>query len=86
MAYTLEIRGVSFVREGSGGIVKRATVQFEDDAIIIDGMKVTFDIIPQFMYELAHPDPRRWYRLRRVGDACMVDIKMEPEDGGPTVQ
>jgi hypothetical protein len=86
MPYTIKLEGIEYVREGTGGIVKRATIQIERDYLIIDGMKVTFDIIPQFMYELAHPDPRRWYRLRRVGDACMVDIKMEPEDGGPTVQ
>lgn len=79
MAYTVEIRGVSFVREGSGGIVKRATVQFEDDAIIIDGMRVTFEVIPQFLHELANPDPSRWYRLERVGDQCIIHVKIDPE-------
>jgi hypothetical protein len=81
MAYTLEIRGIGFVREGSpGGIVKRATVQFEDDALIIDGMRVTFEVIPQFLYELANPDPRKWYRLERVGDRCIIHVKIDPNE------
>jgi hypothetical protein len=81
MAYKLEVPGMSFVREGSGGIVKRATVEFEDGALIIDGMRVTFEIIPQFLYELANPDPRKWYRLERVGDRCIVHVKMNDETG-----
>jgi hypothetical protein len=84
MAYTVEIRGLSFVREGPGGIVKRATVQFEDNALIIDGMRVTFEIVPQFLYELAHPDPHKWYRLERVGDRCIVHVKIDPDE--PRIQ
>jgi len=79
MAYTIEIPGMTFVREGLGGIVKRATVQIEDNALIIDGMRVTFEIIPQFLHELANPDPAKWYRLERVGDRCIVHVKIDPE-------
>jgi hypothetical protein len=81
LAYAVEINGLCFVREGSsGGIVKRATVQFEDNALIIDGMRVTFEVIPQFLYELANPDPRKWYRLERVGDRCIIHVKIDPNE------
>ena len=76
---TIELPGFSFVREDSpGGIVKRATVQFEDDALIIDGMRVTFEIIPQILYELSHPDPRKWYCFERIDDRCIVHVRIEP--------
>jgi hypothetical protein len=81
MAYKLEVPGMSFAREGLRGIVKRATVEIEDGALIIDGMRVTFEIIPQFLYELANPDPRKWYRLERVGDRCIIHVKMNDETG-----
>lgn len=63
-----------------GGTLKRASIGIERDYLVIDDMKISFDIIPQFLYELAHPDSRKWYRLRREGDACIVEIKIEPEE------
>jgi len=66
-----------------GGTLKRATIEIERDYLIIDGMKVTFDIIPQFMYEFAHPDPRKWFRLERRGDACLVHCEIRDEEGMP---
>ena len=59
--------------------MKRATVQFDDDALIIDGMRVTFEVIPQLLHEFANPDPSKWYRLERVGDRCIVHVKIDPE-------
>jgi hypothetical protein len=66
MPFTVKLEGIMFLDpETIGGTLKRATIQIEPDCLIIDGMRVTFDIIPQFMYEFAHPDPRKWYRLER---------------------
>lgn len=60
--------------------MRRATVQIEDNALIIDDMRVSFEIIPQFLYELSHPDPRKWYRLERVGDRCIVHVRIDPDE------
>lgn len=50
-----------------------------DDALIVDGVKLPIDIIPELLYCLAHPDPRRWYRFERVGNSAVVHVKISEE-------
>jgi hypothetical protein len=85
MPFTLKLEGIMFLDEQTtGGTLKRATIQIERDYLIIDGMKINFDIIPQFMYEFAHPDPRKWYRLERKDEACLVHMEIrEVEEAVP---
>ena len=52
--------------------MRKATIEFNGDTLMIDGVRVSFDIIPQFLYEIAHPDPRKWYRFERVLDELIV--------------
>jgi hypothetical protein len=60
--------------------MKRATIEIERDTLIIDGGRVAFEIIPEILYELAHPDPRRWYNFERVNDQIIVHIEIrEPQ-------
>jgi hypothetical protein len=54
--------------------MKKATIEFSGDTLLIDGVRVTFDLIPQFLYEIAHPDPRKWYRFERMNDELMVHV------------
>ena len=60
--------------------MKRATIEIQSDTLIIDGVRVTFGVIPEILYEIAHPDPRRWYNLERVNDVIIVHVEMrEPQ-------
>jgi hypothetical protein len=61
--------------------VKKATIEFTDNRIIVDGMSITLDVIPQILYELAHPDPRKWYRFERVNGQCIVHVEMRDPAG-----
>lgn len=56
--------------------MKKATIEFNDYSIIVDGMVITLNVIPQILYELAHPDPRKWYRFERVGNQCIVHVEL----------
>ena len=56
--------------------MKKATIEFENDKLIVDGMQLTLNVIPQILYELAHPDPRKWYRFERVDNECIVHVEM----------
>lgn len=63
--------------------MRKAQIELEPDSITIDGMRVTFEVIPQFLYELAHPDPRKWFNFERIGDAAIVHMEMRPKSDIP---
>ncbi len=63
--------------------MKKATIEIDRDYLIIDGMRVNFEIIPQFLYEFAHPDPRKWYRLERRGEECLVHVEIRDLETSP---
>lgn len=56
--------------------MKKASIEFDDYRIIVDGMVITLNVIPQILYELAHPDPRKWYRFERIGNQCIVHVEL----------
>lgn len=49
----------------------------EDDRLIVDGVTLPVDVIPELLYSLAHPDSRKWYRFERIGDEVKVHIKIQ---------
>jgi len=55
--------------------MKKATIEFQDDKLIVDGLVLTLNLIPQVFYELAHPDPRRWFSFERVDNALIVHVQ-----------
>ena len=60
--------------------MRKATIEIERDTLIIDGGRVAFEVIPEILYELAHPDPRRWYNFARVNNKIVVHVEMrEPQ-------
>jgi hypothetical protein len=64
--------------------MKKATIELNGDTLVIDGIRVSFDVIPQFLYEIANPDPRKWYRFERVGDELAVSVMfLDPMDDRP---
>lgn len=56
------------------------TITFDEERLYVDGVAIRFDVIPQLLYEFAHPDPRRWFRLERVGDVVTVHFKISEEE------
>jgi hypothetical protein len=62
-----------------------ATITMDTTNLYVDGVAISFAAIPQMLYELAHPDPRKWYRFERVGDTVMVYVKISEEkpEGNP---
>lgn len=63
-----------------------ASITFSEDAITVDGVRISLMVIPQMLYELTHPDPRKWYRFERVDDAIIVHVKItEDEPNGSRI-
>lgn len=56
--------------------MRKAHLQFSPDGLIVDGMYLNFNCIAQFLYDMAHPDPRKWYRFERIGDVCIVHLQI----------
>jgi hypothetical protein len=57
-------------------MIATTSFAFDRQDLIIDGVRVPFDTIPQLLYELTHPDPRRWYRLERIENMIVVHVRM----------
>jgi len=61
-----------------------ACISIDGDSLCIDGALIHLSIIPQILYEIAHPDPRKWYRLERVDESIIVHVRVtEDSDGTP---
>jgi hypothetical protein len=62
-----------------------ATITMDAAYLYVDGVAISFAVIPQILYELTHPDNRKWYRFERVGDTVTVYVKISEEkpDGNP---
>jgi hypothetical protein len=62
-----------------------ATITMDAKNLYVDGVPISFALLPQMLYELVHPDPRKWYRFERVGNDIVVHVKIseEIEEGRP---
>lgn len=58
------------------------SLTIDEDSLVVDGVRIAFIIIPQILYELAHPDPRKWYRLERTADTITVHVKITEDTDG----
>lgn len=66
------------------GMKLPASITFTPDTLTIDGIQFSLMVIPQILYEITHPDPRKWYRLERIGDVIHVEVRItEPDNGEP---
>jgi hypothetical protein len=71
------------VIEGVKPIMRGVTsFQIDDDVLIVDGVRISLTLLPQMIYELAHPDPRKWYRLERIDNNIIVHMRIT-EDVDP---
>jgi hypothetical protein len=63
-------------------MIRITNFAFDRDDLILDGIRVPLAIIPQLLYEITHPDPRRWYRLERIENLILVHVRIseEPEE------
>jgi hypothetical protein len=56
------------------------TIDFSYDVasetLTVEGIKISAFVIPQIIFELTHPDPRRWYRIERIEDHLVVHVRM----------
>jgi hypothetical protein len=58
------------------------TLTIDEDALIVDGVRIAWRAIPELLFRLAHPDPRKWYRWEREGDTIQVHVKISEESNG----
>jgi hypothetical protein len=65
--------------ENLSRMIRTTNIAFNQTDLIIDGVHIALENIPQFLYELTHPNPKRWYRLERVGDVIVVHVRMAVE-------
>jgi hypothetical protein len=50
--------------------------QIYGDALIVEGVRISLVLLPQMLYELTHPDPRKWYRFERIEDKVIVHVRI----------
>ena len=53
-----------------------SNITLVQDGLVIDGVLIAYEVIPQMFYELTHPDPRKWYRFERAGDTIIVHVRI----------
>jgi hypothetical protein len=57
-------------------------ITLDEGVLNINGMPVSLVVLDDLLRAVVSPDPRRWIRFERIGDAGMVHIRME-EQGAP---
>ena len=55
------------------------------DSITIDGIRLPLAVIPQLLYQLAHPDPRKWYRWERMNGTLQVHVRISEDHDGSII-
>jgi hypothetical protein len=50
--------------------------KIDGDALIVEGVRISLVLLPQVLYELTHPDPRKWYRFERIEDRLVVHVRI----------
>jgi hypothetical protein len=55
-----------------------------NETFTIEGIKVSFFVLPQLIHELTHPDPRKWYRFERMDDTIIVHVRINEEERNGT--
>ena len=56
------------------------TLTLHRDFMVIDGVAVSYDAIPQLISAITRPDPRKWFRFERSGDNVMVHVKITEDE------
>lgn len=50
----------------------------------IEGVRVSYDVLPHLLAAVVKPDPRRWIRFERVDDQIHVHVKLSEEESNGT--
>jgi hypothetical protein len=58
------------------------SLKFDHEHIIVDGVPVHWNTLSDLLYLMAQPDPRKWYRFERDGDAFIWHVKIEEVPNG----
>lgn len=61
------------------------TIQMNPNAVTINGVEITYMVLAQIINEITNPDPRKWIRMERVGDAIHITIRMSEESDGSQI-
>ena len=61
-----------------------AGVEFSERSLIVDGVQFSYAMLAELLYELAHPDPRKWFRFETLGDRSFINIRLEEQ--GPMMR
>ena len=44
----------------------------------INGIKISVELLAHAIWTMTNPDPKKWFRFSRTGDAITVETKYEP--------
>ena len=61
------------------------SITITEDSLIVDGVRIPLRVIPQMLYQLVHPDPRKWYRWERLGDTIQVHFRISEDTDGSVI-
>jgi hypothetical protein len=60
------------------------TLKLHQRELEIDGVRVSYEVLPQLILAIVHPDPRRWLRFERVGNIVNVHVRLQKEEPNGT--
>ncbi len=56
-------------------------LKFDHEALIINGVSISWLAVPELMAIFGKPDERKWYRIERMGSGVVVHVKIEDTAG-----
>jgi len=56
-------------------------LKFDHEALIVNGVSISWLAVPELLAVFGKPDERKWYRIERMGNEVMVHAKIEDVTG-----
>ena len=61
------------------------SITIDLESLTVDGIRFPLAVIPQFLYQLVNPDPRKWYRMERAGDVLVIHTRISEDHDGTII-
>lgn len=52
------------------------TITLHEDELEIDGVRVSYAVLPHLILSVVRPDPRRWLRFQRLHNIVHVHVRL----------
>jgi hypothetical protein len=56
--------------------MEAVTIRLHEHEMEIEGVRVSYEVLPHLIRCIVQPDPRRWLRFERQGDIVHVNVRL----------